>query len=144
MYSQLINNISWKNQCLLYPKSLPDTPALEETKWPIMECLDIFRDIIESWHIISQVYMVHVGTPPKMARYNLISGEASWLPSPPTQASCVSHHGIKMTHDGTPIMCHFLLVHGQIFSFFLIFKNWFLIMTFFSKNYNNVPYTHGC
>ena len=23
-----------KNQCLLYPKSLPDTPALEETKQP--------------------------------------------------------------------------------------------------------------
>ena len=47
MYSQFVNNISWKNQCLLYPKSLSDTPALEETKLPFLECC-LFWDIIEN------------------------------------------------------------------------------------------------
>ena len=45
-YSQVINNISLKNQCLLYPKYLSNTLALEETKLPFLECC-FFIDIIE-------------------------------------------------------------------------------------------------
>ena len=51
MYSQFINNVSRKNQCLLYPKSLSNTPALEETKLPFLECC-LFGDIIEKERIL--------------------------------------------------------------------------------------------
>ena len=60
MYSQFINNISLKNQCLLYPKSLSDTPALEETKLPFLECC-LYRDIIENCNLFPFVIKYRYG-----------------------------------------------------------------------------------
>ena len=39
-YIASLSTISGKNQCLLHPKSLPDIPALEETKLPFLECIE--------------------------------------------------------------------------------------------------------
>ena len=63
MFSQFINNIPWKNQYLLYPKSLSDTPTLEESKLPFLECC-LIRDIIEKWSADPRKLVVNLASTP--------------------------------------------------------------------------------